>query len=170
MSSSVLLDTTFLISLVDSTRPNHLKANEFYKYFLDHKFAMKLSSIAACEFSIKQPIEDLPLDTFQMLPFNIPESTQLSHLYMHHFKNVGYNRIAVKDDFKLISQAAYNKIDFIITEDEDLLNKIIRPLNEKSLLKTKPLFCPNGVNKEFNIPPPPMSLFDQTLQNESEEA
>ena len=37
MNNSVLLDTSFLISLVDASRENHDKAKEFYKYFIDNK-------------------------------------------------------------------------------------------------------------------------------------
>ena len=168
MNKSVLLDTTFLISLSDDRRTHHAKAVEFYKYFLEEKYAMILSSIATCEFCIKQPLTDLPLHNFKMLAFNITDSHHLSHLFESHFKNIGDSRIAIKDDFKLISQASYNKIDFIITEDEVMVDKLIKPLNEQSLLKTRPLFCPNGVSREFNIPPPTPNLFDQLLKDESE--
>lgn len=168
MNNSVLLDTTFLISLVDDSREHHLKAVEFYKYFLNNKIAMILSSIATCEFCIKQPFEDLPHKNFKMLAFNITDSYHLSKLFESHFKNKGGIRAAVKDDFKLISQASYNKIDFLITEDGDMVDKLIKPLNQQSLLNTKPLYCPNGVNREFNIQPPPMNLFDQMLKDESE--
>lgn len=161
MNSSVLLDTSYLISLVDSRRPYHANAKAFYQYFLDNKIHMILSSIATSEFCVVQPITDLPLSNFKMLAYNIPDSHHLRVLFMDYFHKSGMqSRIAVKDDYKLISQAEFNKIDFFITEDGELIDKVINPLQAKSMLTTKALFCPNGLQKEFNLPSPQANLFD----------
>jgi hypothetical protein len=159
MANSVLLDTSFLISLVDGTRTHHEKAKEFYKYFLDNKHPMILSSIATAEFCIKQPLTDLPLSNFRLLPFNIPDSYHISNLFESYFKGKGDGRIKVKDDFKLVSQASFNQITYFITEDDKLVNDIIKPLNTLGKLTTKPLFLPDGLYRTLNIPPPANSLF-----------
>jgi len=162
MMVSVLLDTTYLISLVDDSRKYHQQAKDFYKYFLDNKYAMILSPIATSEFCVRQPITDLPLHNFQTLAYNIPDSHHLRHLFQDNFnqRQLGESRSAVKDDYKIISQASFNKIDFIITEDDLFCKKMIA-LYDKGLLSSKPLFCPNGVQTEFKIPVPPPTLFDE---------
>ena len=43
MKVSVLLDTSFLISLVDNTRTNHAIAAQYYKHLLLHECSMYLS-------------------------------------------------------------------------------------------------------------------------------
>lgn len=164
MNKSVLLDSTYLISLVDDTRKYHQQAKDFFKYFIDNKYPMILSSIAASEFCAKQPITDLPLSNFKFLSFNIPDSQHLRHLFMDYIndRKPGESRIAIKDDFKLISQASFNKLGFLITEDDNFFKKL-NSLNQKSLLTTKALFLPNGVNKELNIPVPSPGLFDTVM-------
>jgi predicted nucleic acid-binding protein len=52
MNNAAVLDTGFLISLVDRQRPNHRIARNYYKYFLEHGVVMLLPTIVAAEFSI----------------------------------------------------------------------------------------------------------------------
>lgn len=152
MSNSVLLDTTFLISLVDNTRQNHSIAKDFYKYFIDNKYSMILSSIVTSEFCIKQPLTDLPLSNFKALPFNIPDSYHLSGLFIEEFKGQleGTCRAAVKDDYKIVSQCNFNKIAYFITEDEPLYNKL-RKLKSDGKIQFNTLFLPDGYNIAFGL-------------------
>jgi hypothetical protein len=152
MNNSVLLDTSFLISLVDDTRGNHAKAKGFYKYFIDNKMHMILSSIVTSEFCIKQSLTDLPISNFRTLPFNIPDSFHLSAIFEDKFRN--YNtetsRNSVKDDYKIVSQCNFNKIEYLITEDEPLC-KLITNLNTEHKTSIKPLYLPDGHETSFNI-------------------
>jgi hypothetical protein len=152
MNNSVLLDTSFLISLVDASRKNHNKAKEFYKYFIDNKIAMILSAIVTSEFCIKQPLTDLPLENFKPLPFNIPDSYHISYLFEEKFKN--YNpevvRACVKDDYKIVSQCNFNKITFLITEDEALYNMLNSLCLEKDI-SFKALLLQDGYEKSFGL-------------------
>ncbi|MDO9011831.1 MAG: PIN domain-containing protein [Gallionella sp.] len=59
MTTAVLLDTSFLISLVDGKRPNHSIAVQYYRLMLEQQSPMFFSAIVAAEFAIKQPIRDL---------------------------------------------------------------------------------------------------------------
>jgi hypothetical protein len=40
MNNAVVLDTTFLISLVDKNRPRHPTAKRYYRYFLENQVLM----------------------------------------------------------------------------------------------------------------------------------
>lgn len=152
MNNSVLLDTSFLISLVDANRKHHDKAKEYYKYFLDNKIAMVLSAIVTSEFCIKQPITDLPLANFRPLPFNIPDSYHISSLFEEKFKNVknDISRVSVKDDYKIVSQCNFNKITYLITEDEPLYNMLNSLCLEKDI-SFKPLLLQDGYEKSFGL-------------------
>ena len=66
MKISVLLDTSFLISLVDRNRVNHNTAVLYYKLLLEQQTPIYFSSIVAAEIAIKQPITDLPLKTSEL--------------------------------------------------------------------------------------------------------
>jgi PIN domain nuclease of toxin-antitoxin system len=69
MTASVLLDTSFLISLVDRNRVHHTIAAQYYKLLLEQQSPIYFSAIVAAEISIKQPITDLPLKNFRSIPF-----------------------------------------------------------------------------------------------------
>jgi PIN domain nuclease of toxin-antitoxin system len=71
---SVLLDTSFLISLVNGNRPNHKTAAQYYCYLLQNNLPMYLSAIAASEFCVKQDIAELPLKNFRILNFSVKET------------------------------------------------------------------------------------------------
>lgn len=109
MMVSVLLDTSFLISLVNShNRPNHEVAVRYYKYSLDQGYPLFFSTIAAAEFAIKQSITDLPLKNFRTIPFNITHSIEAARLWNLLGKHDdGDNRSVVRDDVKLMAQASH---------------------------------------------------------------
>ena len=72
MTTSVLLDTSFLITLFKKSRANHETAVLYYRYLLQHNIPIHFSAIVAAEFGIKQSIADLPLGNFRVLNFNVP--------------------------------------------------------------------------------------------------
>ena len=121
MNNMAVLDTGFLISLVSRTRPFHQAARSYYKYFLENRVVMLLPTVVVAEFSIVQPIRDLPLRNFRVLPFNLPEAVKCAELNAHHYRqqlgNAG-QRDSVKDDFKIIAQAVVQQARLLVTEDE----------------------------------------------------
>ena len=123
MSASVLVDTSFLISLVDEHRPHHSIATQYYRLALEQKAPLYLSAIVASEFAIKQPITDLPLRQFRILPFNIPHAIRAAELWRLIERDDGDNRSVVRDDMKLLAQAAKESIPIVLTEDAKTLHK-----------------------------------------------
>jgi predicted nucleic acid-binding protein len=81
MTPAALLDTSFLISLVDSARPNHTVAVKYYRLMLADAVPMYFSAIVAAELSIKQPIVDFPLRNFRTVPFSIPHAIEAGKLW-----------------------------------------------------------------------------------------
>ena len=60
----MLVDTSFLITLADKTRPNHLVAKQYFQECLLRRIPLYLSAIVVSEFQVKQAINDLPLRNF----------------------------------------------------------------------------------------------------------
>lgn len=123
MTAAVLLDTSFLISLVDGNRPNHSIAVQYYRMMLEQQSPMYFSAIVAAEFAIKQPITDLPLKNFRSIPFNIPHSIEAARFWNAFERDSGDSRAVVRDDIKLMAQASHESIPFILTEDASTLCK-----------------------------------------------
>jgi hypothetical protein len=124
MTVSVLLDTSFLITLVDQKRPNHEAAGKYYQLMLEQQVPMYFSAIVAAEFGIKQPITDLPLKNFRPIPFNIPHGKEAARLWnLLGPRDSNTPRHVARDDVKLIAQAFHESIPFILTEDASTLHK-----------------------------------------------
>lgn len=161
MNKSILLDTCFLISFVDDTRTYHNNALAYYKYFIEEGISMYLSSIVSSEFSIKQPLEDLPLSSFKTISFNIPDGYATSKIYNEFSKekSTGVCRSCVKDDIKLLGLCEFNNIEYIITEDKKFYDKLVK-LKKDGIIKVNPIFTPDGFTKSFKLQ---TNLFDPAL-------
>jgi len=123
MIDAVVLDTGFLISLVDRSRPCHAAAKAYYRYFLEHGITMFSPTVVAAEFALKQPVTDLPLRNFRVLPFTLNDAVRCAALNVAQYRGPqGHGqRDAVKDDFKIIAQAEEQNARLLITEDASTL-------------------------------------------------
>ena len=153
MSASVLVDTSFLISLVDEHRPHHSIATQYYRLALEQKAPLYLSAIVASEFAIKQPITDLPLRQFRILPFNIPHAIRAAELWRLIERDDGDNRSVVRDDMKLLAQAAKESIPIVLTEDAKTLHKYCDRLRQQGVIRARTVllvdgFDPSGLRED----------------------
>ena len=145
MSSSALLDTSFLITLVNANRPRHETAKQFYRHMLQNDVPMYFSAVVAAEFGIKQAVADLPLGNFRILNFNISHGQKAADLWNALGKrDDGDVRAVVRDDVKLLAQASHEKICFILTEDESTLYKYCERLRQTGAIQTRALKLADG--------------------------
>jgi hypothetical protein len=77
----VSLDTSFLISFADPSRPNHVIAVDYFRHCLAQQIPMWISTVAAGEFEVKQSISDLPLQNFRIQPYNLPHAIRAAALF-----------------------------------------------------------------------------------------
>lgn len=126
----LLVDTSFLITLADPARKHHDVAKTYFKEALRRNAPMYLSSIVASEFQVKQAVTDLPLRHFEVLPFNIDHAMTAGLLLRELRRDAGDDRVAVKDDVKLIAQAICGSITHVLTEDANTLAKYIKRCRE----------------------------------------
>src|SRR2546427_515141 len=112
MPAGALLGTRYLITLLDRARANHLSAKRFWKHFLDTGSPLFLSTIVVSEFSIKQQIGPEILRHCVVLPFNYQDALKSAELHKNRYSAAGLSRDAMKDDLKLIAQAAVAQTEF----------------------------------------------------------
>lgn len=76
----VLLDTSFFIRLLKEDDRLHQNAVEYFKYFLENDYTLKVSTIAISEFCVKGTVDMLPLANMQILPFNYDHAVNSGRL------------------------------------------------------------------------------------------
>lgn len=166
MSHSVLLDTSFLVPLVNNQDTNHSSARAYYKYFINHGMVMYLSTIVIMEFHQRQSIVDLVKEgNFVTLTFNYfdaVESTNIAHEL--GFETRASEKAEFKDDIKLIGQARNRDISFILTNDAKTLDGYCRRLYDASFLSTQSIRLSDGFDGSwFNNGQ--RSLYDENINS-----
>lgn len=114
-----LLDTSFLISLSNADRTDHLTAKRYFIEMINRGTAMYLSTIVISEFEVRQRISDLGLNQFIIVPFNIDHAIAAGSLVdaAKTVRSDGYGRDAIKDDVKLLAQCELLGIEHFLTGD-----------------------------------------------------
>ncbi len=131
----ILLDTSFLITLLSEERENHNVALQYYKYCLDNNYPLFLSTICISEYCLKGRIEELPLDDLIVLPFNADDAIKSADLNFKNYIENDSTRIVVKDDFKLIGQAEVRNCDLLLTGDKNTLFRYVKKLKSAGKIK-----------------------------------
>ena len=143
---SVLVDTSFLITLADPTRKHHEAAKTYFRECLKANVPLYLSAIVASEFQVKQAVNDLPLRNFIVPPFNIDHARTAGLLMRTVVRDAGDERNAVKDDVKSIAQAVCESITQVLTKDAKTLAKYIRRLADSGECWLRAILLVNGFN------------------------
>jgi hypothetical protein len=142
--NSVLLDTSFLISLSDPARPHHEVALAYYRECTRRQVAMYLSTIVISEFQVKQAINDLPMRNFVVLPFNVDHAMRCGLMIRQMPRDAGDDRVRVKDDFKLLAQCDCESISHLLNEDANTLTKYSDRARETGLASTRSVLLRDG--------------------------
>lgn len=142
--NSVLLDTSFLISLSDPARPNHSVAMDYYRECVRRQVPMYLSTIVISEYQVMQAINDLPLRNFVVLPFNVDHAMRCGLIIRQMPRDSGDDRVRVKDDYKLLAQCDCDSISHLLSEDASTLAKYLDRARETGLASTRGVLLRNG--------------------------
>jgi predicted nucleic acid-binding protein len=129
---SVLLDTSFCIRLLKSNDDLHQNAKDYFKYFLEKKIDIFLSSIVIAEYSVKDDPANLPLEFVKIIPFDFFDGKTAGefHSILLNKKEqiANIERIVIKDDCKLMAQLFNRNISGYITNDRKSFSQIIAPI------------------------------------------
>ena len=135
MEKRIILDTSFLITLLDEQRNNHNIAKQYFEYFITNKFLLFVSAISISEYCIKGNIDELPLDYITTLPFNLEDAVLSKDINFLNANRTSADRDSIKDDFKIIGQAENRHCDFIITDDKNSLYKFVKELRNSNKIQ-----------------------------------
>lgn len=121
---SVILDTSFMIRLLNESDSLHLNAKGYFRYFLENNIPMYFSTISIAEYCVIGDFEDLPFRNIRILPFNIFHAEKAGEFAKILFdarkgKSIEVpNRLIIPNDSKLFAQGAYEKdVKYFVTSD-----------------------------------------------------
>lgn len=139
MHNAVLLDTSFFIRFLNDGDPLFKHAMDYFRYFLDQKITMMISTISIAEYCVGGDVHELPLRNLQIVPFNLDHAKRTGELAKVVFSNKGKlqlkNRNVIPNDSKLFAQADCEKaISFYLSSDTESL-KIYNLLKQEAALK-----------------------------------
>ncbi|KAF0093349.1 MAG: hypothetical protein E1N59_2943 [Puniceicoccaceae bacterium 5H] len=141
---SVMLDTSFLITLHDRKRPHHETALAYWRWFEENDVHLYLSSIVVSEYCVKGRVEELPLEDGLPLPFTMRHATKSAKFFAHVHRAKGSKRDAVKDDLKIIAQAHCEGCEKLLTDDVNTMASHARQLHAAGLCSTETLTLSEG--------------------------
>ena len=97
-----------------------------------------------------QPVTELPLRNFRVLPFNFLDAVKCAelnaHLYRQQLGNIG-QRDSAKDDFKIIAQAVVQQARLLVTEDETTLCKYCERLKADTKIEFRVVKLSGGFDE-----------------------
>jgi len=142
--SGFLVDTSFLITLADDSRPHHAHAMRYLREAVTRASTLYLSTVVIAEFHAKQAVTDLPLRNLRVLPFNVDHAIMAGELNQVLRRDQTDPRDAVKDDLKLLAQAVCTSIPYVLTEDEKTLAKFAKQLELAGRSSVKTILLKDG--------------------------
>ena len=152
MPAGIVLDTSFLITLADSRRTHHKTARQYWEELMAREIPMFLPTIVVSEFCVRQ---EIPADIRRacvVLPFNWDDAIRTAKLDFTKLRRGAGDRVAVKDDAKIIAQGIVHDAAWIITDDADTLFKWAQKLRTEGKSKVRPIKLEDGFDASFLEP------------------
>jgi predicted nucleic acid-binding protein len=147
---SILVDTSFCIRLMDANDILHSHALEYFRFFLQEKITIHLSTIVAAEYAVGDDPQNLPLNNLQIETFDFRDAVTAGEFHralMGNKTNIeGYNRRIIANDVKILAQIKSREIGGIISKDVQSLSKYVNPLINSNLLNVRFI----DMNKRLN--------------------
>lgn len=147
---SIMLDTSFCIRLMDANDNLHSNALEYFKFFLQEKIIIHVSTIVVAEYSVGDDPQNLPLDNLQIETFDFRDAATAGIFHKELMGNktnvAGYNRRIIANDVKILAQIKNREIQAIISKDLESLASYVNPLKNSNLLNVRFI----DMNKRLN--------------------
>lgn len=131
MDYSVLVDTCFMIGLLDRNSIHHKNAKKYFKYFLENDIPIYFSTISVAEYCMKDSYDNLPFQQLRILPFSLLDGKETGRFgrVLYQARKKGEfdpeERITIPNDSKLFAQVSLNPgIRYFVTSDSKSKKKI----------------------------------------------
>jgi hypothetical protein len=123
---AVLLDTSFFLRFLNDADPLFKNADGYFRYFLQQRIDMIISTISIAEYCVGGDVHELPLKNLQMLPFNLNHAKRTGEFAKIVFQHKGRlnlrERNIIPNDTKLFAQADIERpIDLYLSSDTESL-------------------------------------------------
>jgi hypothetical protein len=123
---AVLLDTSFFLRFLNDTDPLFKNADGYFRYFLQQKIDMLISTISIAEYCVGGDVHELPLKNLQILPLNLDHAKRTGEFAKIVFQHKGKlnlrERNIIPNNTKLFGQADVEKsIEFYLSSDAESL-------------------------------------------------
>lgn len=112
MAQAVLLDSGFLIRLMNPKEPLHPVAMRWFRNFIEQGVVCKVSTIALAEYGVKDNLTHLPMQYLQVLPFHYSHAERAAQ-FMRTIIRVKMERgaviqprVIIPNDTKMFGQAS----------------------------------------------------------------
>ncbi|MCU0433572.1 MAG: hypothetical protein MUC87_08980 [Bacteroidia bacterium] len=126
---AVLLDTSFFLRFLNDSDPLFQNADNYYRYFLDNEINMLISTITVAEYCVGGNVNELPLRSLQILPFNFNHSLKAGEFARIAFqaRKAGSllvnERKIIPNDTKLFAQGdCEHSVQFFLSSDVESLS------------------------------------------------
>lgn len=118
----VLVDTCFLISLVNTGDSLHANAEDYFRWLLSSGTTLYMSIITLSEFQEKQDELQI-IENFKVLPFGLDDVAAQHAKFPREIVNgsSGDERVGVKDDIKILSTCFAQEVPVVLSSDSKLL-------------------------------------------------
>ncbi len=149
MPAGVVLDTSFLITLADGRRANHAVARRYWIHFTENAIPIFLPTIVVSEFCLKQEIPVEILRSCVVLPFNWDDAQRAAALNFKRGNQHAEDRNALKDDVKILGQAAVKESAYVITDDTASFYRFGKMMENEGTGKFKTIKLDDGFDVAF---------------------
>ncbi len=143
----ICVDTSFLITFADPSRPHHSVAVEYFRHCVGNGHMLCLSTLVVAEFECGQPIIDLPLGHFHIIPFNFRHAVASANFH-RQLKGADpvddASRCVVRNDLKILAQAEIEECSIIISEDANTLTRWAERLRSSNQCRISSILLKNG--------------------------
>jgi predicted nucleic acid-binding protein len=157
MKHSVLLDTSFLIRLLNDEDPLHGHAKEYFRYFLEQEYILKVSTISIAEYCVLGHLDELPLKNLQIIPFNLDHAKKTGEFAKIVFSSNSIVKESLKpraiipNDSKLFAQADTDPtITHFVTSDARSL-QVYKLLSNHTKVKFQIIDIHYPYNETFGV-------------------
>ncbi len=119
IDTKVLIDTCFLIALVNEQDPFHKNAEEYFRHFVESGTELLLSAICMSELYERQELEII--ENFRVISFSIDEVAAQRKFFARTdtSSSPDSTRIQVKDDIKIISSGLAHGAAAVLSANDD---------------------------------------------------
>lgn len=154
--TTIFCDTSFFIRLLDENSPLYNNAVRYFRYFVENKFDLIISTIAIAEYCTHGNYKALPMDKLRYVTFNLNHAIRTSEFAKIVFQERKGNKLQVSDrniipnDTKLFAQADCEKVDYYISSDRECI-KIYNKIKGNTGIKFQFIDLNTPYNQTFGV-------------------